>query len=465
MSIEQTAESIQVTPELLRRYDRPGPRYTSYPTAPVWREDFGDAEYRKALSEAASRAGDPLSIYIHVPFCQERCAFCGCNVIISKKEGVADVYLDHIELEISMAAEALGERRHVQQMHWGGGTPTFLHVDQIERLFGMVRDRFSIASNAEIALEMDPRVTTPEQVATLRKLGFNRASMGVQDLDPEVQCEIHRFQTEEQTRKLFGICRDSGFDGINIDLIYGLPGQSVEGWSETIDKVIDIAPDRLAVYSYAYLPDKLHNQRHIDMAKLPDADHKLELFTIARAKFTAAGYRAIGMDHFAKPQDELSLAMDERRLRRNFMGYTVVPATDMLGIGTSAIGEIGGCYAQNEKKLSRYYQALEAGKFATSCGFELTKDDAIRSHVIRELMCNFYLDFADLESRFGIVFTEYFTGEEAALAPLYEDEFLVRENGALRVLPLGQIFIRNIAMVFDAHLKKAAAKTQFSRTV
>jgi oxygen-independent coproporphyrinogen-3 oxidase len=465
MSDKPKPESIRVTPELLRRYDRPGPRYTSYPTAPVWRDDFGDAEYRNALAEAASRADEPLSVYIHVPFCQERCAFCGCNVIISKKEGVADIYLDHVEKELSMAAAALGDRRDVRQMHWGGGTPTFLHLDQIERLYGRVRDRFAIAPNAEIALEMDPRVTTPEQVELLRKLGFNRASMGVQDLDPTVQCEIHRFQTEDQTRSLFDICREAGFDGINMDLIYGLPGQSIEGWSDTIDKVIDIGPDRLAVYSYAYLPDKLHNQRHIDTAKLPDADHKVELFTIAREKFTAAGYRAIGMDHFAKPQDELSVAMDQRRLRRNFMGYTVVPATDMLGIGTSAIGEIGGCYAQNEKKLSRYYQSLDAGKFATSCGFALTKDDSIRSHVIRELMCNFYLDFADLQSRFGVVYGDYFAEEDAALAPLYEDDFVARENGALRVLPLGQIFIRNIAMVFDAHLKKAAAKTQFSRTV
>jgi len=465
MSTEPTAESIRVTPELLRRYDRPGPRYTSYPTAPVWQDEFGDAEYRDALAEAASRPGEPLSIYVHIPFCQERCAFCGCNVIISKKEGVADIYLDHVERELSMAAEALGDRRTLQQMHWGGGTPTFLHVDQIERLFRAVQERFHIAPDAEIALEMDPRVTTREQVEVLRCLGFNRASMGVQDLDPGVQCEIHRFQTEDQTRALFSTCRETGFSGINIDLIFGLPGQTVAGWSETIDKVIDIAPDRLAVYSYAYLPDKLHNQRHIERDKLPDADRKLDLFTIAREKFTGAGYRAIGMDHFAKPQDELSVAMDERRLRRNFMGYTVVPATDMLGFGTSAIGEIGGCYAQNEKKLSRYYHALDAGVFATSCGFALTKDDTIRSYAIRELMCNFYLDFAELESRFGIVFDDYFAGEETALTPLYEDGFLVRENGSLRVLPLGQIFIRNIAMVFDAYLQKAAAKTQFSRTV
>jgi oxygen-independent coproporphyrinogen-3 oxidase len=465
MTNQPTAEAIRVTPELLRRYDRPGPRYTSYPTAPVWRDDFGDAEYRNALAQAASRPDEPLSIYVHVPFCQERCAFCGCNVIISKKEGVADIYLDHVEMELAMAAEALGDRRNVRQLHWGGGTPTFLHVDQIERLFTAVKDRFSIAPDAEIALEMDPRVTTREQVDVLRRLGFNRASMGVQDLDPEVQCEIHRFQTEDQTRALFSLCRDAGFSGINVDLIYGLPGQTIDGWSATIDKVIDIAPDRLAVYSYAYLPEKLHNQRHIEMAKLPDADRKLDLFTIAREKFTSAGYRAIGMDHFAKPKDELSVAMDERRLRRNFMGYTVVPATDMLGIGTSAIGEIGGCYAQNEKKLSRYYQALEAGRFATSCGFALTMDDSVRSHVIRELMCNFYLDIAGLESRFGIGFDDYFADEAAALTPLYADEFIVRENGALRVLPLGQIFIRNIAMVFDTHLKNAAAKTQFSRTV
>ncbi|MCC6698583.1 MAG: oxygen-independent coproporphyrinogen III oxidase [Candidatus Hydrogenedentes bacterium] len=465
MNEDSTAESISVTPELLRRYDRPGPRYTSYPTAPVWREDFGDAEYRQALAEAASRPGEPLSVYIHIPFCQERCAFCGCNVIISKKEGVADIYLQHVQKELEMASRALGERRTVRQLHWGGGTPTFLHLDQIQDLFEAIRSRFTIAPDAEIALEMDPRVTTHEQVQLLRSLGFNRVSMGVQDLDPEVQCEIHRFQNEEQTRRLFGWCRDAGFSGINMDLIYGLPGQKPERWSETLDKVIDIGPDRLAVYSYAYLPDKLHNQRHIETGKLPSADMKATLLTNARARFTQAGYRAIGMDHFAKPHDELALAMDQRRLRRNFMGYTVVPATDMLGIGTSAIGEIGGCYAQNEKKLSRYYEALSQDRFATACGCVLTIDDRIRSWVIREIMCNFFLDHSELVSRFGVSYDEYFAEEEKTLAALYDDGFVVREDNALRVLPLGQIFVRNIAMVFDAYLKKSQAKQQFSRTV
>lgn len=458
-------KSLQVSPELLSKYDRPGPRYTSYPTAPVWHEEFGDAEYRAALRAAAQRPDEPLSLYIHIPFCHERCAFCGCNVIISRKEGVEDRYLDYVERELDMAAAELGGRRNLMQMHWGGGTPTFLNVTNIRRLHKAVADRFAILPGAELALEVDPRVTTQEQLATLRELGFNRISMGVQDLDPLVQCEIHRYQTEAQTRQMYTWCRDAGFGGINMDLIYGLPGQHLDSWSLTIRKIVEIGPDRVAVYSYAYLPERLHNQRHIDATKLPGATEKFELLAAARDIFIESGYRAIGMDHFAKPHDELSIAVDERRLRRNFMGYTVVPATDMLGVGASAIGEIGGAYAQNEKKLSRYYEAIGSGQFATSCGCVLSRDDMIRSHVIRELMCNFHLDKKDVGRRFDLEFSTYFAAEEAALAPFVEDGFLTSSPEEIVVEPLGQVFVRNIAMVFDAYLRSGSVMPQFSRTV
>lgn len=459
------AESIEITQELLTRYDKPGPRYTSYPTAPEWREDFSDADYRRVLANAAERPGEALSMYIHVPFCRERCSFCGCNVIISKKEGVAAKYVGYLEREIAMAAEALGSRRRVKQLHWGGGTPTYLSVSEIERLHHAITRHFIIEDDAEVALEVDPRVTTYEQMETLRRLGFNRLSMGVQDLDDEVQAEVNRHQTEEQTRRLTEWAREMGFGGVNMDLIYGLPAQKVERWALTIAKIIEMRPDRLAVYSFAHIPSKLRIQTHIDASRLPSAAEKLALFTTARRMFVEAGYRTIAMDHFALPHDELARAQDERRLHRNFMGYTVVPASEMIGFGTSAIGEIGGAYAQNTKKLSTYYEALDQQQFPVASGCFLTEDDAIRRWTIRQLMCNFYLDMRELHDNFGIEYDAYFAAEDAELAEFFEQGFLKREDHALHVLPLGQIFIRNIAMVFDAYLKRAQAHRQFSRTV
>jgi len=458
-------EPVVVTPEMLRRHDRPGPRYTSYPTAPMWSESFGSNEYRQALQRAAHNTDSPLALYIHIPFCQERCAFCGCNVIIGRKEGLADDYLAYLERELAMLAENLGNRRTLAQMHWGGGTPTFLDVAQIRRLFSAVSQQFTFAQDAELALEMDPRVTTQEQVTVLRELGFNRVSMGVQDLDPEVQCAIHRNQTEAQTRALFEMCRNAGFSGINIDLIYGLPEQRPDRWHDTIEKILDIRPDRLALYSYAYLPDRLRNQKHIDPEQLPDATAKYALFAEAREGLVNGGYVAIGMDHFALPHDELCLAVEQRRLYRNFMGYTVTHAPDMVAVGTSAIGEVGGCFAQNEKKLSRYYAAIEAGDFPIACGCELSDDDRIRAWVIRELMCNFHIDYAAFEKRFGTAFDAYFETEQSALAAFEEEGMIQRTETALDVLPLGQVFVRNIAMAFDAYLKAPTSTVRYSRTV
>ncbi|GMW03633.1 MAG: oxygen-independent coproporphyrinogen III oxidase [Candidatus Hydrogenedentota bacterium] len=457
--------AIAVTPEMLRKNDRPGPRYTSYPTAPMWRESFGSSAYRQALKKASLTPDDPLALYIHIPFCQERCAFCGCNVIIGRKEGLADTYLDYVEKELSMLATGLGNRRGLAQMHWGGGTPTFLDLDQIQRLHNAVSAHFAFLPEAEVALEMDPRVTTEAQVGLLRDLGFNRVSMGVQDLDPEVQCAIHRNQTEEQTRHLFGVCRQAGFTGINIDLVYGLPSQRPERWKDTVQKILDIRPDRLALYSYAYLPDRLRNQKHIEPSELPDTETKYALFAEAREGFVKGGYVAIGMDHFAMPHDELCQAVEQRRLYRNFMGYTVTHAPDMVAVGTSAIGEVGGCFAQNEKKLSRYYEAIDEGEFPTACGCELTDDDRIRAWVIRELMCNFHIDFAAFESRFGVAFESYFERERESLAGFEQDRMIAATDAAVDVLPLGQIFVRNIAMAFDAYLKRPDSPVRYSRTV
>jgi len=459
------AAGLVVTRELLLKYDRPGPRYTSYPTAPEWSESFGDADYREALARAAQQTAEPLSIYVHLPFCHERCLFCGCNVVISKRQDVAENYLDYLYREIGMGAGALGERRTVRQIHWGGGTPTFLTVPQIRALFSTLARHFAIARDAEIALEVDPCVTTREQLEALRTLGFNRISMGVQDFDPYVQQIVNRNQTEAETRRLVGWCRELGFGGVNIDLIYGLPEQRPETWEKTIKTTIDLRPDRLAVYSYAHIPDKIKHQRRLEGYRRPVGPEKYELFANARRLFIEAGYRAIGMDHFALPGDELSVAMDERRLHRNFMGYTVVPGCDQIGFGVSAISEVGGAYAQDEKRPVLYYKALDEGKFPTLVGIRLTRDDEIRRWTIRQLMCNFQLSFGELDQRYGVAYDAYFTHEETLLREYYDEDFLVRDREGLRVLPLGQAFIRNVCMVFDAYLRKDGAHRQFSRTV
>jgi oxygen-independent coproporphyrinogen III oxidase len=458
-------EALHVTPELLAEYDRPGPRYTSYPTVPEWSREFKDSGYRKALTRAAQSPNDSLCMYVHIPFCRRKCAFCGCNSMAVKGGDVVDSYLVTLSKEVGLVAKALGKRRTLRQLHWGGGTPTFLSVEQIRSLFTSITEHFEIHPEAEVALEVDPRVTQHEQLQVLRGLGFNRISMGVQDLTPEVQAEIGRYQTEEQTRQLLAWAREVGFGGVNFDLIYGLPGQKRDTWRETIKKVAEMRPDRLAVYSYAFLPERIKNQSCIDATKLPSTTEKFELFALAREEFTSEGYRVIGMDHFALPEDELAKALDERKLHRNFMGYTVVPAADMVGLGASAIGEVGGCYAQNEKVLAQYEEALDGERFATSSGCTLSEDDEIRRWVIRQIMCNFYLDTEELARHFGVVYSEYFTEEDRALQGFLEEDFLVREGGNLRILPLGQVFIRNIAMVFDAYLRKKGAHLQFSRTV
>jgi oxygen-independent coproporphyrinogen-3 oxidase len=458
-------QSIDVSPDLVRKFDRPGPRYTSYPTVPAWRDDFGAEDYAAALARASAQVDEPLSLYVHIPFCHERCAFCGCNVIISRKAGVEDTYLDYVGREAKLVASILGRSRSVRQMHWGGGTPTFLHPDGLRRLKSILAAEFEFGSNAEMAIEVDPRATSPEQVHALRELGFNRVSMGVQDLSPEVQCEIHRHQTEAQTRGMVTCCRDAGFESINIDLVYGLPAQTAESWRVTMDKIVEIRPDRLAIYSYAHLPEKMHNQRRINAGKLPTGQEKLGLLTFARSYLLSVGYEAVGMDHFALPTDELFTAIRQRRLHRNFMGYTVVHAPDMIGLGVSAIGEAGGAFAQNSKKLSTYYQAIDRGKFATCSGWPLTDDDKIRAWVIRELTCNFVLDISELRTRFGVSYDDYFASEETRLQEFYEDGLVRRDGALILATALGRVFVRNIAMVFDAYLQKTATQIKFSRTV
>lgn len=460
---------VPVTPELLLRYDRPGPRYTSYPTAVEFHESYGEPQYLESLEEAARRKDEPLSLYLHLPFCEERCTFCGCNVIITRKRDVAHHYLDYLHREIREVARRLAGRRKVVQYHWGGGTPTYHTPEEMRALQAVVNECFDIQPDAEMAIEVDPKVTTPEQIDTLKALGFNRLSMGVQDFTPAVQEIVNRHQTEAETRELYAHCRAVGFTSINFDLIYGLPLQTLPTFARNIESVVEMRPDRLAVYSFAHVPWIKGNQRTIDPVDLPSPELKMELFCLAREALLAAGYRAVGMDHFALPEDELSQAIEKRTLHRNFMGYTVKTAPDMIGLGVSSIGDVSGAYAQNTKKLTTYYSVLEEGRLPVERGYRLTVDDQIRRYVITQIMCNFHLEKRAVEERFAISFDTYFapelketTGPEGPVT----HGFLTVSREALQVEPLGRLFVRNIAMIFDRYLKaKTGDKPIFSRTV
>ena len=463
-----TPPAARLTAELLAKYDRPGPRYTSYPTAVEFHEGFGAERYLAKLDEAAATPDEPLSLYVHLPFCRERCTFCGCNVIITQKPGVADAYLDDLVREVNLVADRLGGRTRLVQYHWGGGTPTYLTLEQMRRVWDAIAARFTFAPGAEIAIEVDPRVTTHAQADLLRELGFNRISMGVQDFDPTVQEAVNRRQTLEQTRDLHLYLRSLGIESINFDFIYGLPHQSPESFRTTIEHALELRPDRVAVYSYAFVPWIKAHQKAIHLEDLPPREVKLELFGIAHELFLGAGYQQIGMDHFALAGDSLAVAARERTLFRNFMGYSTHPARDYVGLGVSAIGDIGGAFAQNTKKLNRYRDALDRGLPPIERGFERSKDDEIRRDVIQELMCNFHLDIEGIERRHGIDFASYFAD---SLRELDEGPakhgFVRRDARAIEVTPAGHLFVRNVCMAFDAYLKakEGAQKPIFSRTV
>jgi oxygen-independent coproporphyrinogen III oxidase len=456
-----------ITAERLARFDRPGPRYTSYPTAVEFHDGFTPQRYLEKLDEAALHPDAPLSLYVHLPFCAERCSFCGCNVIITRKRGVSAAYLDHLEREIDLVAARLGRRNRVVQLHWGGGTPTYLSVDEMARLWGAFAQRFVLEPGAEVAIEVDPRVTSPDQVALLQHLGFNRVSMGVQDFDPQVQDAIHRYQTFEQTRDLHALLRAGGTESINFDLVYGLPQQTPASFRHTIERAVDLRPDRVAVYSYAFVPWIKAHQKQIHQEDLPPREVKLELFGIAFELFTAAGYVQIGMDHFALPSDALARAAQERTLHRNFMGYTTNPAPDSIGFGVSAIGEVGGAFAQNTKKLTRYEEALAQGLPPVERGLERSRDDVVRRDVIQSLMCNFHLDVRAIERDHGIDFASYFAAslDELDAGPVAHG-FVVRDADTIEVTETGRLFVRNVCMAFDAYLKRHDGDPRrFSRTV
>ena len=441
-----------VSEATLRRYDVPAPRYTSYPTAPVWSERVGAAAYAAALERAAQRPQAPLSLYAHIPFCKERCAFCGCNVVIARSSSTADRYLGAMIREMSTVVGHLGERRSLSQIHWGGGTPTFLGERQIELLWTAITRSFRVLPGAEVAIEIDPVVTTRSQIELLRKLGFNRISLGVQDLDPQVQVAIDRVQSAAETRAALDHAREVGFTGINFDLIYGLPLQTPETWRRTLAQILEMRPDRVAVYSFAYVPDMRPNQKRLPVVGLPGGSEKLELFRIAWEAFTGAGYQQIGMDHFAVPEDELAQAQSRRALGRNFQGYTVQTATEVVAFGSSGISDIGGIYAQNAHGLPRYESAVNSGELAVERGVLLTEDDQRRREIISQIMCNFWVQLPP-----------GFEPELSRLVQLEREGLVMVHGREVELTPLGRIFVRNVASVFDAYLDQQ--KTTFSQAV
>ena len=457
--------SVVVTPELLARYDKPGPRYTSYPTAPQFSTEFGPEAYEARLGMANARAGEPLSVYCHIPFCDHRCLYCGCHVIITQRDDIVDKYLSYMKREVDMVAAKLPDRRDILQLHWGGGTPTHLHPEQMEGLFRHLTSHFHLHPEAEVAIEIDPRVTSGAHLATLRQLGFNRLSLGVQDFTPEVQHAVERNQTYEETAELLQEARRLGFWDCNIDLIYGLPLQTLDSFRDTLHRVVGLRLGRVAVYSYAHVPWIRPQQKKIHESDLPTPETKLGLFAAAIQVFTGAGYRRIGMDHFALPEDELARARDRGALTRNFMGYTVRQGADLVAFGVSGIGEVGGAFVQNVKKLSDYYRRLDDSQFPVDRGYVLDNDDYIRRFVILSLMCNFELDLAELRSRFGIEFAAYFAAEIDALQTHVDPGFFEWTPAKLTVTPMGSVFIRNICMVFDRYLNAPRAKPIYSRTV
>lgn len=459
--------TASVTADLLAKYDRPGPRYTSYPTAVEFSESFTPERYQEKLAEASRHPDEPLSLYVHLPFCRERCSFCGCNVIITQKPGVASAYIEDLEREVELVASKLQKRNRLVQYHWGGGTPTFLTEEEIERVWNAFAKRFVFEKDAEIAIEVDPRVTTHRQAELLVRLGFNRFSMGVQDFDSDVQEAVNRYQTYNQTKDLHEYLRGLGVDSINFDFIYGLPKQSPETFRKTIELALTLRPDRVAVYSYAYVPWIKANQKAIVVEELPPRDVKLRLFGIAHELFLGAGYQQIGMDHFAVAGDSLAKAAREHTLFRNFMGYTTHPARDYIGLGVSSIGDLGGAFAQNTKKLNRYRDALDRGLPPIERGFVRSRDDEIRRDVIQSLMCNFWLDIPAVERQHGIEFASYFAD---ALKELREgpaaSEFVRLSPEVIEVTEAGRLFVRNICMAFDAYLpKRQGEKPIFSRTI
>lgn len=450
---------------LLRRYDRNGPRYTSYPTAIQFHADFGPAQYRQA-AESSNAGRMPLSIYVHVPFCSSPCFYCGCNKIVTRDPEKAATYLKYLNRESQLQARLFESSRTVEQLHFGGGTPTFLSLSQLESLLDSLANKFSLTTSAtrEYSIEIDPRTLTPNSLPALAYMGFNRISLGVQDFDPIVQRAVNRVQSTEETLRAIDIAHAYGMRSVSVDLIYGLPKQTVESFAHTLDMIVHGRPDRIAVYGYAHLPQTFKAQRQIAEADLPNAATRLALLGLTIEKLTDAGYVYIGMDHFALPEDELVRAQRAGTLQRNFQGYSTRADYDLIALGVSSIGKLANTYSQNAKTLREYYAALDAGNLPVQRGIALDFDDLVRRDVIQRIMCRGEVEFAQVGAQHAIDFERYFAGELLALRELANDDLIVLYPDRLLVTPKGRLLVRNVAMVFDAYLPKAAPTT-FSKAI
>ncbi len=460
-----------VSRDMLSRLDVNGPRYTSYPTADRFVEAYGPAHYRQALQQRAAGGGviggaaTPLSVYVHIPFCESVCYYCACNKVITKHHERATEYLTALRTEIELVSAQLGGAQPLSQLHFGGGSPTFLTDDELDALMVTLRRAFRFVEGGEYAIEVDPRTIDAGRLKRLAAMGFNRLSFGVQDFDPQVQQAVHRVQPFEQVAELMKVARDEGFMSINMDLIYGLPKQTPESFQRTLQQVSSLKPERIALYAYAHLPQRFKPQRRIHASDLPKAEDKIGMLSSAIEAFGLAGYDYIGMDHFALHHDSLAVAKRQGRLHRNFQGYSTHPDSDLVGLGVSAIGKVGAHYCQNAKTLDEYYDALRNGEFPIVRGLHLSRDDLVRRAVIMALMCQGRVDFESIELAYLIDFKQYFEAELRLLDPLVESGLVQMESDGVRVTPLGWYFVRAVGMVFDRYIQADKTLERFSRII
>jgi oxygen-independent coproporphyrinogen-3 oxidase len=464
-------EKVIFDEKLIRAYDKSGPRYTSYPTAVQFHEGFGEQEYKswaEKTNEISQQRSNPtpLSLYFHIPFCDTVCFYCGCNKVATKDRTRPAPYLQRVHKEIAMQSRLFDANRPVDQLHWGGGTPTFISHDEMRELMRVTGEYFSLRDDdsGEYSIEIDPREVQEDTLALLRELRFNRLSLGVQDFDPKVQKAVNRIQSEEKTFAVLNTARELGYKSISVDLIYGLPMQTVDSFASTVDKIIAASPDRISVFNYAHLPAMFKPQRRINEADLPLPAEKLEILRTTMDKLNHSGYEFIGMDHFAKPDDELAVAQANGTLYRNFQGYSTHADCDLVAMGITSIGKVGNTYAQNVKTLDEYYERVDRGSLPVFRGIELNADDLLRREVITQLICHFKLDFNRIEQQFGITFNEYFAVELSELGAMEKDGLLEIDKYSVQVLPVGRLLIRNVCMVFDRYLR-ASKEQKFSKVI
>jgi oxygen-independent coproporphyrinogen III oxidase len=460
------ASELVIDPVLIRSHDVSGPRYTSYPTADRFVEAFGETELRQWLAKRnIGGISQPLSAYVHLPFCDTVCYYCACNKVVTRDHSRSAKYIKYLQKELALLGPLLGGDRKLCQLHWGGGTPTFLAREEMRELMASLDATFERSADAEVSLEVDPRRVEAGTMEFLAGLGFNRVSIGVQDFDAAVQQAVHRIQSEEVTRRVIEEARRSGFRSVNLDLIYGLPKQTLDSFNRTLDKVIALAPDRIALYSYAHLPALFKPQRRIAAADLPSPEAKLQIMTLAIGRLTREGYLYIGMDHFARPDDELAVAQRQGRLQRNFQGYSTRPESDMIGLGVSAIGRVGPSYYQNAKRLDDYYAALDAGRLPVVRGIELTPDDLVRRAVIQALSCHFRVSIESIELAYLLDFRSYFSNELNDLRHLAAEGLVELAPDWIVVTPKGRLLVRRVCMVFDRYLREREARASYSKVI